>query len=195
MNMGMAGEALVWTYEEICDECRQVVVRMDAARWVVGDRALLIEKQYGEHTLDDFARDIGLNKKTVYGYRTVSDFYPEILRRSILNAFPNLTYTYFKDAIRLKDLEVAIEWLEQVSTEGWTADQASYELTDRIATLGSGNLEDTREERDTSDADNGIPGRVEGIWIRDGKCIIEISVGLDDEKVVRKNQRVTIKAK
>lgn len=186
MNMGMAGEVRVWTYEEITDECREVVGRMDVGRWIVGDRALLIEKQYGEHTLDDFARDIGLNKKTVYGYRTVSDFYPEILRRSILNAFPNLTYTYFKDAIRLKDLEVAIEWLEEVSANGWTADQASYELSDRVGTLVRNNIEGT---------DKSIEGIYQGFIYSGGVIYAKIEVEEDGIDWLTGKQKVTIKAK
>lgn len=179
MNVNIAGKPKVWTYEEICDLCREANHEIDDRRWLIGDHALLIDKKYGDHTLDDFSRDIGMNKSTVRGWRRVADFYPESVRRNILNAFPNLTYAYFKDALRLKYLDEAIQWLERCSSEGWSADQASHELSEQLG----------------HETINNIPGLIENIFIRDGMCIIEVSIGMDDEQVIRQAKEVTIRTK
>lgn len=179
MNEAMVGKARVWSYEEICDTCREMVIDMDSKRWVIGDHALLIETKYGQHTMEDFSRDIGMNRSTLSNWKRVSEFYPDSFRRSILDSFPNLTYSHYKDALRCEDLNAAIQWLEQCSAEGWSPDKAAYELSQKIGKPDS----------------SGIPAKIEKIFTRDGMCILEISIGLDDEPTIRQAKKVTIRAK
>lgn len=169
------------SYEEICDHSRKVVGEIDQRRWVVGDDALEIETAYGHHTMDDFARDIGMNKSTIKGWKRVAEFYDKSIRRNLLEAFPNLTYTYFKDAIRAGDLKAALDWLEKVSAEGWTADQAAHEMTERIG--------------DSEGGKSTIPGMIENIYTHDGKCMIVMSIGQDDEQYIRDAHEISIRVK
>jgi len=188
----MIAQAPEVTYESICDECRELVGQIDLRRWRVGDRAILIEKQYGEHTLDDFARDIGMNKNTVYGWRRVAEFYPEVVRRTILNAFPNLTYAYYKDALRCGDLDLAITWLEKVSAEGWSADQAAYKLT--VAREKGINDGGNVAEED-NETNKPIEGTVsERIYKAGGKCVIEIAVSEREMRRLETGDRVSNRA-
>jgi hypothetical protein len=181
------------TYESICDECRELVGQIDARRWVVGDRAILIDKQYGEHTIDDFSRDIGMNKNTVYGWRRVAEFYPESVRRTILNAFPNLTYSHYKDALRCDDLDMAIQWLEQVSAEGWSPDQAAYKLTlARSEGIDNGASEGSAD-RDTLRSIEGFVMREYDT--RGGDYVVKIIVDKMGLDYLQKAHTVTIKAK
>lgn len=122
----------ILNYEDLCNFCRQLVFEVDTRRWQIGDAALEIESHYGEHTLADFARDIGANQSTIRGYKRVSAFYAQAFRRNLLEEYPNLTYTYFRDAVRLNDIDLALEWLEEVSAQGWTADDAARRLTEKL---------------------------------------------------------------
>jgi hypothetical protein len=132
MNTAAAGQPREWTYEMFCDNCRQSINEMDRLRWLVGDTALTIETLYGEHTMQDFSRDIGQNQSTVKGWKRVSRFYPESIRRNLLESNPNLTYTYYRDSLRLENFDAACEWLAEVSANGYTADEAAHKLTERL---------------------------------------------------------------
>ena len=167
------------SYEEICDHSRQYVEEIDHKRWIVGDDACAIDTKYGDHTMQDFARDVGLNKSTLAGWKRVSEFYPDSIRRKLLGELANLTYSHYKDALRLKDLDEAVKWLEKVNDLGWSPDQASYELTKELG----------------HETQSSIPGMIENIYTRDGMCIIEVSIGLDDEEAIRKATSVVIKTK
>lgn len=167
------------SYEACCDRCRDLNEQIDLRRWEIGDYALLVETKYGSHTMDDFSRDIGQNKSTVNGWKRVSAFYPKKIRADLFEAHPNLTYTFFKDALRLEALDEALMWLDEVSKEGWSADQAARELTEKLG-------------RHTTES---IPGMIEKVFRRDGKCMIEISIGVDDEESVLHAHSVTIKTK
>lgn len=181
------------TYEGICEHSRTVVGEIDARRWIVGDDALLVDKQYGQHTIDDFARAIGMNKNTVYGWRRLAEFYPEVVRRTILNAFPNLTYSHYKDALRCGDLDLAIQWLEQVSAEGWSPDQAAYKLTVARAE----GIDDGGNEAGES---NATPRSIEG-WVLHNydtvgdEFIVKIRVNKAGLDYLQEVYTVTIKAK
>lgn len=160
------------TYEAICDRNRERVGHMDSHRWSIGDDAALVESKYGQHTTEDFARDIGANKSTIAGYRRVSQFYPKSIRRIKLDELQNLTYSHWKDALRLKDLDEAIKWLEQVSDEGWSPDKASHELTEK---LGHKTVEPP------------IPGTIEDVVVQiDGTVLVLILIGKDDLETMKK---------
>lgn len=169
------------SYEELCDHSRQLVGEIDERRWLVGDDACEVETHYGEHTLQSFARDIGMNKSTLAGWKRVAEFYPDFIRRKLLEAFPNLTYTYYKDALRWEDVDQAVKWLEEVSGEGWSADQAAHELTERLG--GSPNQSIS------------IPARFEKGYRRDGLYILEVSVSLDDMEFVKKARHLAIRVR
>ena len=176
-------ESVQRTYEMICDHSRALVGEIDSRRWLVGDDACEVETRYGEHTMQAFARDIGMNKSTVAGWKRVAAFYPNSIRRNLLDAFPNLTYTYFKDALRWNDLDYAVHWLERCSAEGWSADQAAHQLTNEI------------EGGDDKKEDTSIQGRVENILVRDGMCIVEISIPMDYESALIQGDLLKIKVK
>lgn len=168
------------TYEEICDHSREVVGEIDERRWIVGDDALLIDTKYGEHTMDDFARDIGMNKSTVKGWKRVCEFYPKSIRGNLFEGYPNLTYSHMKDALRLKDLDEALVWLEQVSSEGWGPDKASHELTLKLG------------EKPQAPS---IPGEISDVYQRDGMGVVEILIAIDDMSYIKSGSQVNLKPK
>lgn len=176
----MPEDVQIESYEDICSRDRELVADMDTKRWIIGDDASAVETRYGEHTMEDFARDINMNKSTVAGWKRVADFYPKFIRRNLLENYPNLSYSHLKDALRLKSFDEAEKWLREVSDNGWSPDQAAYELTEKLG----------HKHKAES-----IPANLESISERDGMCILEISIGRDDRAFIEQATELTIRAK
>lgn len=182
MNMEMTDQWKVQnvTYEECCDICRELVIDIDNRRWIVGDYALHIDTHYGDKTMESFARDIGMNRSTVSNWKRVSEFYPQSFRAEQIDKNPNLTYTYFRDALRLSDdPQIVAAWLEEVSSNGWSADEASRKLTEHLGHIPQESAE----------------GTLEGTTYYDGKHRIEISVSENDLKWLANCEHLIIRAK
>lgn len=126
----MIKESVTW--DELCERGRLITSKEENYRWRLGDLAKHIDKTYRDKGLEDFAREIGKAKSSVYQYAAVSRMFPQIIRRRIQKDCPTLTYTYFRDAKRLKDRKLAVAWLYEVADSGWTADEAARKLTERL---------------------------------------------------------------
>ena len=120
------------TYESCCDYARAQGEELDARRWIIGDVANTVMERWQERTVSDFARDIGQPKSTVYQWAKVSLFYENSLRCRLLDNYSNLTYSHLRDALRLNDVDAAVAWLEAVSDNGWTVDEATRRLTEQL---------------------------------------------------------------
>lgn len=166
------------SYEELVENCRIAREDIDKNRWLVGDTALFVETAYGEHTLEDFAREIGANQSTVKGWKRVAKFYPNSIRAELIQSNPNLSYTYFKDALRLETLEAAIEWLADVSSMGYSADEASRRLTEKLG----------RKRQESAE------GEITGVYIWDGDTV-NIDIVVKDAEWIKAGVQVTIRAK
>lgn len=172
-------ERVTDSYEGICDRCRDLSDQIDLRRWEIGDYALLIEMKYGEHTADDFAKDIGCNSSTVRNWKRVAKFYQQPFRAEQIEKNPNLTYTYFRDALRLgDDKQIVADWLEEVSYYGWSADEAARKLTER---LGHKTYESAE-------------GEITGVYIWDGESVT-VDMIVKDAEWIKPGTKVTIKIK
>ncbi len=96
------------------------------ARWFLGDLALLVQKHYGKNRLDDFAKKAQIATATARKYRNMSKFYQNDLR----SAFPNLFYSVFEAAKRLKD--DAPVFLTEASANGWTVEECKLRVKERL---------------------------------------------------------------
>jgi hypothetical protein len=123
-------------WEDLCSAGAEAREKLDSWRWYVGDLAnrvvTLFPSKDGddERTLAEFAKDINMKKKSVYQYRQVAAFYPVSTRVE----FDNLTYTHYRDAMRLKDINRALEWLEECSRKSYTTDEAAFQLSEQLGT-------------------------------------------------------------
>lgn len=181
----------VLSYEDLCDHSRAQVTNMDSRRWDVGDDAVAMETKYGEATIESMARDVNMNKTTLASWKRVAGYYPENLRRRLLDDLENLSYSHFKDAIRLKDVEKSVPWLEKCSAEGWSPDQASHKLTAVLNPDDEDDGDDTDEKGKTDE----IPGTITDVYKRDGSCIVELTIGLDDMELIKSGAPITLKFK
>ncbi len=137
----MTINTLLDTYESIVDYARAYSEGIDTLRWELGDCANLVMNKWDDKTVEGFAADIGQHKATVYQYAKVARFYEPSLRRRLLEDMRNINYSHMRDALRLGNLEAAQEWLEEVSSNGWTADESSRRLTERLGRQPSASVE------------------------------------------------------
>lgn len=114
------------SFEEHCEAGRTAREEMDNYRWYLGDLASNVSTKYGAHLIEDFARETNIRKSTAYQYKQVSEFYPQLSTRV---EYVNLSYSHFRDAMRLGKLDKALAFLEECSANGYACDEASYHLT------------------------------------------------------------------
>jgi hypothetical protein len=129
-------------WQSLCDAGSTAREQADHWRWYLGDLACRVVTLFPprkvnlsvNHTLAEFAKDINVPKKSLYQYRQVAAFYPLSTRVE----FETLTYTHYRDAMRLGTLDDAMAWLAQCSEQGYTTDESGYKLGEILgATTGS----------------------------------------------------------
>jgi hypothetical protein len=114
-------------WEALASAGREVMQHMDTGRWLAGDLALRVEKKYGTDALGRYAADIGIaSRETLKKYRQVSERYEKGTR----GAFPALSWTHFRDAMRAKD--DAELWLVQAQDNGWPSAVMAREIAAAI---------------------------------------------------------------
>lgn len=106
----------------------------DATQWARGDLAALVDRRYGEGSIEKFAAETKLGAaKTLYEQATIADFFLPSTRT--LN--PELKFEHYRKAYRAvrkaKDkLEMpsvtALNWLERAGKEGWSAAKMGREI-------------------------------------------------------------------
>lgn len=101
---------------------------IDSGKWVIGDIACLVEKQYGEDRIGDFAKSINVERDRVVEWRGVCRFFDRPTRTALRASRPNLSYTHFREAKRLKDKAKAIAFLEEAADNDWNVERARIEL-------------------------------------------------------------------
>lgn len=165
------------SYEEIVDYARAISEDLDTKRWDLGDICNIAMERFGEKSIAEIAKDIGQRKSTCYQYAAVCRFYEPNLRRRLKEKLPNIGYSVLRDAMRLKDIDLAVEWLHMASELGYTADEASRQLTLKLG----------HETRDSYDGL--ITKRYEGV---DG---VYVNVFIERGSSWQPGQKVTMKAK
>lgn len=101
---------------------------MAARRWCLGDLAGLVAKQYGKNRLGDFAKAINVPVPTVKQYRRMAAFYPKDTRY----LFENVGYSHYRAALRLKELDAALELLAVCAAEDKTVEAAQIAVAEAV---------------------------------------------------------------
>lgn len=104
--------------------------RGNEARWFIGDLALLVDKRYGEDAIAQFAKEIKCAVKSVKTYRTTCRFWDreKSRRQDFLLDLKNVFFTHYADAVRLKDMDKAVEFIENCHLNDWSVEKARVEL-------------------------------------------------------------------
>jgi hypothetical protein len=96
------------------------------AKWILGDCVRQLTTYYAQRTVKQYAADIKEESQSLYEYSGMASFFSLEVRESL--AHLNLSYSHFREARRLKDLDKAIEFLETAANNYWTVDDMRQAL-------------------------------------------------------------------
>jgi hypothetical protein len=114
-------------WEALASAGREVMQHMDTGRWLAGDIANRVTRQFGEDSLGKFAADIGIaRRQTLYTYAQVSARFDNSLR----GEFPALSWSHFRAAVRAKD--DAELFLVQAQDNGWPVAELARQIAAAI---------------------------------------------------------------
>jgi len=125
----LAGED---TWEAAVSAGIQAQENMDTGRWTIGDLALLVVTKYGDNSVQDFAKSIKVEASRVKEYRTVARFWEKSARADIRESFANISYSHMREAMRLKDVDAAMKFIEECSLNDYTVEMARIKLNERL---------------------------------------------------------------
>lgn len=100
----------------------------DRAHFTLGQLAAAVEKDYGNDALGAYAADINAERARLAEYRTVWNFYEMSAVADYYDAFANLRYSHWRDAMRLGDKTAALLFLAEASDGGLKVEAARVEL-------------------------------------------------------------------
>jgi len=126
------GEIVSPSFEDLCDKGRVAADALDTGRWLLGEIAHDVQKQWGDPFLETFSIQVAVEKKRIYEYRNVYRFYANSAVAEFRSDNPMLRYSHYRDAMRLKTLEDAMVFLNECSALGWTVEQARIKLIERL---------------------------------------------------------------
>ncbi len=115
-----------WTWEEYISYGVTLRALKDDCQWVLGDMARGIEKAYGDNAIGKFAREIGINEKSLIEYRRVALQYPLKSHRMRF-----LSFSHHQRALKA---EKPLEVLKMAHDNEWSIRQLDrYLIEERSA--------------------------------------------------------------
>jgi len=91
----------------------------DNSQWTLGDLALLVRRNFGAGSLNDFSKAIGVNKNTILRYRRVSELWEPKDRVEILSHRHHMILALRSDRK---------EWLERAAEGVWSVEELRLRL-------------------------------------------------------------------
>ncbi len=162
-------------YELICEAGRIAAQNIDQGRYLIGDLAAQVKKEYGRDTVGRFAKDIGIPKARAQEYRQVCEFWSNSQRIHIFERFQGMvSYSHLRKAMRLKNNLEAFLFIEECGNNGWTCEEAGVRLTERLGKPtpppklldGLGFIRDIRGQRVLIEVDTSILPAMYEAWQR-----------------------------
>jgi hypothetical protein len=99
---------------------------MDTGRWLIGEYVRQLKTYYKQKTIEQFSDEVGIDPKRAYEYASMSSFYPLNDRAELSDL--DLTYSHYREARRLGDLDQAKAFLSEIALNHWTIQQTRERL-------------------------------------------------------------------
>jgi hypothetical protein len=103
----VAVEKIANSWSALTDMARSLLDEQDRQRWQLGEIVDTVETYYDDNSIIKFCEEVKANPKTMYQYRAVYRFYP----KGVWHDYPMVRYTQWRDAMRLKDVNAALDLL------------------------------------------------------------------------------------
>jgi hypothetical protein len=119
-----------YDYAVLTELGKQAVEQMDRNRWRLGDYTRLLITyftRYNHGDVKQFAEDISIDPGRLYEFSGMASFYPPEVREEFSEL--NLSYSHWREARRLKELDKAIEFLKVIALNAWTLNQTRQALS------------------------------------------------------------------
>lgn len=117
-------EAVGDEWESLVSAGQMIAEAHDRNRWSLGDLGNKCERRYKDGSLGKYAAAINVRPTTMYDYAKCSLFYDADDRA----AFPPLTWSHYRVAMKAKDHDLAMNWLARAADEGWTVEELEDSL-------------------------------------------------------------------
>lgn len=111
----------------------------DNGQWALGDIAAGLVIDYGEDTIGKFGVAIGVEKKTLMNYRTISAKFTMDTRLR----YAKLSFSHFA---ALSAVEKPEAWLEKADDEDWSVEHLRKEVVAAYPQVNSADLKDEPPE-------------------------------------------------
>lgn len=107
----------------------------DNSQWSLGDLALGIMTDYGDDTIGKYGYAIGVEKKTLMNYRTISERFDKGIREK----YPKLSFSHFACLTAVVKPEA---WLEKADNEEWSVEHLRHEIQEAYPQFDEADLRD-----------------------------------------------------
>lgn len=105
-------------WEALVSAGQQIAEAHDRNRWTLGDLGGKVLRRYGEDSIGSYAAAINVRPSTMYDYAACAAYYSVEDRA----AFPPLSWSHFRAAMKASTKAIALEWLGQAADMGWSVD-------------------------------------------------------------------------
>lgn len=106
-------------FEDICEMGREAMDMRKISSIIIGQLAVEVESRYGEDSLGEFAKEIGLRKSTVSQYRWVAKAFPG------MTAYNGISYTHYRLAAGTDKPQ---EWINKAIENNWNSAQLKAKI-------------------------------------------------------------------
>lgn len=111
---------ITWEWEQFTSMGMQCRAVKDISQWALGRLALGVETKFGESSLKEYAKEIGVNHNSLNTYRWVAKKYPSWAPEQ--NHLPHYCYQI---AAGTDEPE---EWINKAADNDWTSTQLQIEI-------------------------------------------------------------------
>ena len=101
-------------FNDICELGREAMDLRKFTNIVIGKLALEVESRYGEDSIGEFSKEVGLRKDTINQYRWVASHFPD------LKTYGDLSYTYYRIAAGTEEPH---KWIQRAVDNNWNVTQ------------------------------------------------------------------------
>lgn len=108
-------------WESIVSTGMEAKESIDSSRFVLGDLASKVETIWGKDMINEYAKAIGIEKRSLQRYRDVSRKIPSELREE----FRHMSWSHFRLASGQIDPR---KWIEKASDEQWSVELLSIRI-------------------------------------------------------------------
>lgn len=125
------------TYDLVVNAGIAARENLDNGRYIIGDLAVHLRKQYGEDTVGRFAEAINCRTASVREYRRICAFWSRPVRRELFEEMPSISYSILRDSIRFKDTGKALDFLRKCADNDWKCERAHIEANKLLGDTGT----------------------------------------------------------